>query len=463
MDLLFQYNQTKKFKNTDTVNRCSLRLYEFENLIHFVSEYSFNYLRYGTKNTIEIEHLITVNLTNGDINCTYRIGSQPSNKVAVTKPTMRTNNFSMLYEMLENGFYRGEKRRDYWGRRFNKAIDNLLFIMEDKLSEHLKDSFYKDKDYLDEHTVSPLYDLIVDLHLHKKKIKAHDSVYHTIQYDYPKTKWLKLNDYKFLPAVLDSHGIKTKYLIGEVNKLKDKRINIKTLSRLCKLFGENYIDYIKQFDWVTHSSVYISRGKIHQLKNESEKKNLIKVLNNWEKTILQEDTFIELINKMLSTRDFLESKNLKLKFDAKDDESFEVLLNTWENMKNHFKKGYRVRYSLPDSFIQEIEEPITVNNKVFKPSIIRTEEDFIIEGYLMKNCMSKQFQNGAIFVYVSMTHEKTRINLQYKKGILGQHYGKANTPVNDKTFQNAIDILNKRFSKYVDLQWYKEKFDYINN
>ena len=62
-------------------------------------------------------------------------------------------------------------------------IDNLLFIMEDKLSEHLRDSFYKDKDYLDEHTVSPLYDLIVDLHLHKKKIKSHDSVYHTVSHD----------------------------------------------------------------------------------------------------------------------------------------------------------------------------------------------------------------------------------------------------------------------------------------
>lgn len=461
MDLLFQYNQTKKIKNTDTLNTCSIKIFEFESLIHLVVEYNFNYLRYGTKNTVEIEHLITVNTTNGNVDCTYRIGTNPSK--TKSKPFKKTNNFSMLYEMIENGIFRGEKRRDYWGRKFNKAIDNIFYVLEEKLTPHFEGSFYQDKDYMGSHTLNAIYELIIDFHLHKKKIKAHDSVYYTIQYDYPKTKWLKLNDHKFLPAVLDSHGIKTKYMIGEVNKLNNKKINIRTLGRLCKLFGDNYIDYIKQFDWVNHCTVHMGRGKIHQLKNESEKKCLIKVLDNWEKSILQEDTFIELINRMLTTRDFLESKNLKLRFDAKDDESFEILLNTWENMKTHFKKGYRLRYSLPDNFIKDIQEPIIIDGETFQTSIIRTEEDFIIEGYLMKNCMSKQFQNGAIFIYVSMTYKKTRINLQYKNGVLFQHYAKANTPVDKEVFQNAINVLNNRFFKYNNLQWYKEKFDYISD
>lgn len=339
MDLLFQYNQTKKFKNTDTDNRCSLRLYEFENLVHFTGEYNFSYSRYGTKHTVEIEHLITINVKNGDIDCTYRIGSQPSDSDTKTKskPIRKTNNFSMLFEMIENGLYRGEKRRDYWGRKFNKSLEQILYCIEDVLGPHLQNSFYQDKDY-SSYTINPIYELLVDFHLHKKKIKAHDSVYHTIQYDYPKPKWLKLNDNKFLPAVLDSYGIKTKYFISEINKKPEKIINIKTLSRLCKLFGNNYIDYIRKFNWEEYCLFGLSKSKSFELKNDSEKKCLLKVLNSWDEITFESNPFMDLMTKMLSTRDFLESKNIKLNFNPKDTESFEILFKEWDNMKNHFKK-----------------------------------------------------------------------------------------------------------------------------
>ena len=130
-------------------------------------------------------------------------------------------------------------------------------------------------------------------------------------------------------------------------------------------------------------------------------------------------------------------------------------------MKLHYKKGYRIRYSIPPVFTSEIEEDIVVNGLVFKPVILKTEEDFNLEGYLMKNCMGKQFINGSIYIFMSLTHKRKRINLQYRKGILSQSYGKANTQV-DTFFNDAVEILNKKMSKYSDIEWKKEKYDFIN-
>ena len=187
---------------------------------------------------------------------------------------------------------------------------------------------------------------------------------------------------------------------------------------------------------------------------------MIKLINNWEKDTIQNDNLLEMINQLLSIREFLETKNINLKFNAKNDVEFELIYKQWENMKSHFKKGYRIRYSMPNDFVYEIEKDIIVDGLVFKPTILKTEEEYNLEGYVMKNCMGKQFINGLIHIYISLTHKRKRINLQYRKGNLLQSYGKANTPV-DIFFNESVKILNKRMLEYSDIQWVKEKYDFI--
>jgi hypothetical protein len=115
---------------------------------------------------------------------------------------------------------------------------------------------------------------------------------------------------------------------------------------------------------------------------------------------------------------------------------------------------------MPNDFVCEIEKEIIVDGLVFKPTILKTEEEYNLEGFVMKNCMSKQFINGLIHIYISLTHKGKRINLQYRKGNLLQSYGKANTPV-DIFFNESVKILNERMTKYPDIQWVKEKYDFI--
>ena len=109
----------------------------------------------------------------------------------------KKNDFKLFDDLTHSGFMIGQKKYGYWGVKYNKAITDIFEIIHSKLSPKLKTDYYKNKDYK---TITPLcnalYELIVDFHLDQKKIKGHNSVYADIQYEYPKKKWLMINDNK---------------------------------------------------------------------------------------------------------------------------------------------------------------------------------------------------------------------------------------------------------------------------
>lgn len=463
MNLLHRHYQNKKFKSNGSSSICELQLYEYDDLIHYISDFTFDYFRFGDKNQLTIHHGFTLNLKTGDIQTYYQLSNYAvSEKInARSKNKQNKNNFSSIFNLIENSIYKGEKRRNYWGVRYNKSIDKITNILISKIKPHIQDKFYTDKEYSQKYVITPIFDLFVDFHLYKKNIKGHDSVYHTIQYEYPKPKWLKQNENKFLPAVLDSYGIKSKYLVGVINQRPEIELNIRNISYLCKLFGDGYVDHLRKTNWV---DVILDGGttpkNYHTLKNDSEKTAMVNLINDWNNDTSIRDNFIELINKILNLREFLEKKNINVKFNAHTSDDVELLLKKLENLKNHFKKGYKIRYSYPEQFTNDVESDINIGENTFKVNILKTEEDFFTEGYIMKNCMSKQFSRGVIYVYVSMRCDKMRINLEYKNGILITCFGKANTQV-DEMFKDAISELSERMLKHSTVTWVKEKYDFL--
>ena len=337
MDLLFNHHQDKRHKNGKTHSYCDLKLYKFNNLIHYVAEFCFTYYRYEVEKNMSVNYGLTIDMNNGDLTSTYQIiNKSPSNSVfGFSKNNRIKNKFDRVFEITESGFYNGEKRKKFWGVKYDKVTSKIFNIILNNLSQEIKSEFLKGKDYINKPVINPLFDLLVDFHLDKKKIKSHDSVYFSIQREYPKIKWLRLNDYKFLPSVLDSYGIKTKYLIGEINKNETNDINIRSVNYLCKLFGENYVDYLKQIDWATHCCVPTPNKKHHELKNEYEKKSMIKLINNWEKENFHVNDLISSISELLTIREFLETKNINLKFKVNNDIEFMLTFERWKNMKSH--------------------------------------------------------------------------------------------------------------------------------
>jgi hypothetical protein len=466
MDLLFSYSQQKKDKNRkrdESISQCLLRLHKHNDELTYEGIFEFDYDRYGKEQHITFEHNLVVNLISGDVFIKYKIKNNLDTDVKMFRNTDREkkNDFKLLFDLIENGIIRGEKRRGYWGVKYERAVEKISNLFVQHILPNFKSQFYKEKNYDLKPFYNTIYDMLVDYHLDIKGIKGHNAVYYDIQNDYPKKKWLDENDNKFLPAVLDYYGIKSKYLIKELSQ-NVRQIQISTLNYFCKLFGDNHVEYLKKFIWEIHCYDTPPNKKIHYLKNDSEKDYLVKVINDWEIDTIKTDSLIYTLNKLFTIRDLLEQRGLNLKFKAKSDNEFDNIMEMWSGLKLHFARGYKVKYLISEDFVKEIEEEIIIGDEIFKPKILLTEDDFRIEGFNMKNCMSKQFAHGAIYIFVSLQHKRKRINLQYRKGNLIQSYGKANTPVT-QIFEDPTNILTERFKKYPTIEWKKEKYDFLTN
>ena len=464
MDLLFSYSQQKKDKNRkrdESISECLIRLHKHNDELTYEGIFDFDYDRYGTPRHVTFEHNLIVNLITGDVSVKYEIKNNVNidEKIFRSTDQNKKNDFKLLFDLIENGIARGEKRRGYWGVKYERSVDKICDIFIQQIQPKFKSQFLKDKDYKLKPFYNTIYDMLVDYHLDIKGIKGHNAVYYDIQNDYPKKKWLDKNDNKFLPAVLDYYGIKSKYLIKELSQ-NVRQIQISTLNYFCKLFGDNHVEYLKKFIWEIHCYDTPPNKKLHYLKNESEKDFLVKVINDWEIDTIKTDSLIYTLNKLFSIRDLLEQRGVNLKFKAKNDIEFDNIMETWSGLKLHFARGYKVRYLIPEDFVKEMEEDIVIDELIFKPKLLLTEDDFRIEGFNMKNCMSKQFAHGVVYIFASLQHKRKRINLQYRKGNLIQSYGKANTPVIE-IFEEATNILTSRFKKYPTIEWKKDKYDFI--
>lgn len=461
MDLLFSHDQEKKEKGFNQ-SRCNLKLYHNDDGIVYTASFDLDYRRYGEKRHITFEHQLTIYTKTGDIEVLYKIINEGITQEEMFRNIVKNkkNDFKLLLDLTESGFINGEKKMGYWGVKYERAIEKIYNTIYGILHQKLKSNYYKEKNYKDKYVVNQLFDLLVDFHLDKKGIKGHNSVYLNIQTEYPKKKWLEKNDYKFLPSILDNYGIKSKYLVGELNEIHNKPIQISSINYVCKLFGENYIDYLKKVPWKEHCYDIPPNKKIHPLKSENEKKFMVEIMNKWEKDKIYGDSFIYSINKLLSIRDHLEPLGYILKFDAKNDREFENISEMWNGYKTHLTRGYKLKYVIDPNFQSFIEEDIIIDSEVFKPKLLLTEEQYRMEGYIMKNCMAKQFTHGAVYLYVSLQNKRKRINLQYHKGGMVQSFGRANitTP---EIFYDAIMILNSRFGYFPAIEWQRMKYDFI--
>lgn len=461
MDLLLTYKQEKRDTKSDSVSTCDLKLYSNHTNIEYVGVFDFDYQRYGTKKQITFRHSFNVDIVTGDVVVGYELTNNNLTRDRLFKTTSinKKNSFNLLYELTENGFYRGEKRLKYWGVKYERFLSTIHSTIYDRIQPHFKNGFIKKKDYIGKSTTNPLYDMLVDYHLDLKNIKQHDNVYDDIKYEYPKKKWLLKNDNKFLPSVLESYGIKSKYLIGELSKDSQKSKHIRSVNYFCKLFGENYIDYLKQIDWTHHCNDLPPNRKVHTLRNDVEKKSMVKLINNWNSDTMKSDSLIYNLQKLLTMRELVD-KDGSLIFKAKSYTDFENLIESWSSIKSYLTRGYRLKYNFPNEFTESVESKIIIDGEIFQPKVLVSEEDFRIEGSNMKNCMSKQFVNGSIFVYVALYNKNKRINLQYRRGSIIQQYGKANSVVDD-VFNQPIKVLSERFKNLSSITWSKVKYDIL--
>ena len=455
------YYQEKKNKAGKIKSSCDLILVSTREGLVYTGDFVFNLDNKETLIHTRFFHELIVNKVTGDIQITHVIENDKDSKLVDIRSSSWTkkNDFGKLHSLC---FDMGKKRHTFWGVKFKKFTEDVFIYIKEDLFSDIEDCFAKEKTYED-FVVSPLYDLIVDYHLIKKEIKYHDNVYLHILDDYPKKKWLKQNDNNFLPAILDSHGIKSKYFVGILSSSDYKFLNIRTLKYLCLLFGDNHLDYIRKFDWPSLCKKKFSISKFHTVKNESEKMVILKLIIDWiKKNNEVEGTPLEKIYKLFTIRTFLEEKGYDLGVKIKTFDQVEVLIEEWTLITRHLSLGYKLRYNIPKEVIEKIESPIRIGDDVFYPKVLQTQDEFIMEGIKMKNCLAKEFMHGAIYIYISLMFNNKKIDLQYQKGEIVQSYAKANTPIKIPIFGTAIKTLSNRMKNFSDLVWHQEKYDIIS-
>lgn len=459
MEILFYYEQEKYEKNKPLKSDCKLKLVADDDYLMFTSEFYAEYIRMGRMNYLTYEHGLTINKKTGDFSVAYRLINKKENTYKLYQNTakVKKNNFDMLIELTQRGFYAGEKRFNFWGVKYKRALIELYKLIVKELNINLEG-----KDYEKDQSINPLYDMLIDYHLDKKGIKGHDNVYWHICEAYPKKKWLKLNDNKFLPAVLDQYGIKSRFLISALSvKEKKCKINLKSLRFLCTLFGDNYVDYFREFDWNFICMEYIKSNKLFTCENDAEKKAITKSLKTYsEIEAYVHDGILNTLFDLYTLKEFLKQNGLIVKLKSNSSHQLITLKDTWDLYKKHFKLGYKLRYTIPQEMIDDLEEDIVIGDQVYKTMLILSEDQFKLEGMIMKNCMAKQFNVGALYIHVAMSLNKRRINLQYRRGLLNQHKAKANTNV-PKEFDPAIEVLSTKMLKYSTISPEKEKYDII--
>jgi len=469
MERIFNHTQLRKTDKGKCYEKCDINIYHAGDTLLVESEYTFTYRRPNDDNQeeftlsreVETVRRLSLDLKNSNFtvyNHTHTKGFFGDLKSA--KPKTNKNRFDLLAEMTSFGFYKGGKEKG-WGIRFDRKIEEACSVMRNVIQPRIKNDYLRTKGY-NKIEVDPMFDMIVDFHLDCKNIKGHDLVYLDIQNDYPKQKFLKVNDRKFIPSVLDGYGIKTRqYNSILTNNEEGMPIIIKTLNYFSKLYGENYVDYMNKVDWHLHCYRVPPTNITHLLKNEREKKNMLKTMINWEKEDLNDESLIHSLYSLFELRDMLEKTGIELKYTATNDEEFKRLVENWKGLKKYFSRGYKIRYAFPEEFLEYIQRDIVIGDVKYSPKVLNTEEDFKVEGHIMKNCMGGQFNHGSIFIFISVRKGKKWVNVRYDKGQQTMVYGKANSPIPDD-FKIVVNALSKRIRKYGGISWIKEKYDIIN-
>lgn len=449
MVVLDSYSQEKIETKKNIKSTCDLKLINDENFIVFYGSFNIESIYQKKKHTTVYYDELKLDISNGEFQTIRKvnIGNSNKNKTVVG---IKKNDFKSLSDFCDSHILTGEKNEKFWGVKYYKTITNIGNIIKTTINDEIKDEYIKNKIYPENYS---LYEIIIDFYLEKHLIKPHNNVYYHINFGFPKNKWLKLNDRKFLPSLLDQFGIKSKYLISVLSSDKGKNINLKTLNYISHLFGDNHVDYIKKINWVGLCNTKFSPSEKHTLLDDVEKKSILNLLIKESNN----ETILEDIYKLVSLREHLKKKKRSLKIKIKNYDELLYFIEVWKLMKSHLILGYESKYDIPKSVITDLTHEIIIDNKVFKPKILLSELDFILEGLKMKNCMGKQFTNGLFCLYFSLSLNDSSIDLCFQNGVLTQGFGKGNTPIEPEIFGEPLEILKKRITKYSKLTWKKIK------
>lgn len=397
---------------------------------------SFNDIYFRKSTSVES---VTFNMKTG--NFTTLSMSKGGKK---TTQIFRTNSFNFLEtQFKEGGILNMRKCLDENSvllKEYNETFNNTDFIFEIDKVFNLNQNFSFNGIWF--------INLMVERFVEVKNIKVSNNYVPWIKKFYPTEKFLKKNDRKLIASILDMFEIKSKITIKIMHG--SSNLDIRSLARLCYLFGDNFSKYVgsiepKHFYNSTHeNAIDIGYSKFKfatELKKDNflitniEKENIVKIINNldvevrgYQRLLHKAETLVntnfigeledhfKMIQKL---REFI--PDLYLKSRTYDD--FTVEHRELSKMMSMIKKGYVIEYTFSDKMVNDVEKPIELKidlednkfgNITFYPFILKREEDYSEEGSFMHHCVaSYSDKDRSIIVSIRTEDKSDRVTCEF--------------------------------------------------
>ena len=400
---------------------------------------------------------LKINLLNGNFTIFFYKGNRKKNLKYV-----RVNNFLKLMEIINSDSLFFKKLHP----------ENKLII--DKQEESINDNEflkiilnYLESDSDVESMVSiDIFNLIIEFFVRKKEIKVPNEYKSLIVNLYPTEKFLKKNDRKLVQSILDSFGIKSKFLVKFMHE--NPKISISMYSKFAEFFGQDYQKYMssispvfsKFLETVDEEIISVNFRKLnfkHDLR-KMEKENLIKIINDFltqnspsKKAI---ENIHQLIRDHLSMYEKLKEYDIDIKINAVNYESFMLEHEEFSKLISLIKKGWTIEYQYDNRMVRHIEDPFTVvfddKEILFNPVILKREEEYQVEGDYMHHCVaSYSDKETSLIVSLRINEGVDRVTCEFNKKtgecLQSRHFCNQSPP---KHFEESLEILKSRVSKF---------------
>ena len=416
----------------------------------------------------------------------------------------RKNSFNHLVNFMKSPDGPFRFLRNHMGKN-NGLYKQLYYAFDDKqFNEALYSVFNRMVTYPTDGVLfrDLFYDEVMRWFVNTKKIKTPNEYKDLILRYYPTEKYLKKNDRKLIASILDIFQIKSKITIKLLHEKPN--IDLRSLIKLCYLFGDQYQKYIgsisvdmfgimSTINDLPSSSLKMMESTCRDYKNhgydisDTEKENLLKVLLSEperERGNTVNENFMGLVvdhfrmlNRIREYDPIIRMRaNNKTKFHAEHMELSKII--------SQIKKGWVIQYFYPEETIRQIQQPIDCEfiSEIWRhngdgteelfdsfnegdvkiyPYVLTREEEYIEEGKFMHHCVASYAETDTSMIVSLRTEDKQdRVTCEFKISdgfmIQAKHFSNKKPP---KYFQKAIDEVTdlvRIHARFGTLNWLKK-------
>lgn len=252
-------------------------------------------------------------------------------------------------------------------------------------------------------------------------------------------------------------------------------INLQELSAFCSLFGKDFPKYIGSLPssvfniFKNKNATYYGTAPMEQrgVKNNwlfienFEKENIIKIINSVNEK--NPNTWAPLNNLYTLFKDHFEmidklreyDPNLKMRATTYDDFHIEHL--ELSKMVRLIKKAWTIEYQFDNRMVRLVEEEIKYLHKdyesyVFKPQILKREEEYSEEGSFMHHCVATYAnKESSIIISLRTGGGSDRVTCEFNKKtgecLQERHFCNKVPP---EHFEQPLKILKERVRKFAN-------------